>query len=631
MGYISDELIETVRLQSDIVEVVSRYVQLKKKGKYFTGSCPFHQDSTPSFTVTPDKQIFHCFGCNTGGNVFKFLMLKENLTFVEAVSQLAQQAGIAIPVNESPHEREKEHRWSRLRQINSLAMDYFFNICQRHDAAAGARKYLTGRGLSREILERFQVGYALPGWDSLLSHLKGKGYQSQEVAEAGLAIKTEKGKYYDRFRQRIILPVWDAAGRVVGFGGRVLDQSLPKYINTPETALFNKGRLLYGLHQARSAIREKGYVIIMEGYMDVITAHHYGITNAVASLGTSLTRDQGKLMMNYNRNIVLAYDADAAGVAATMRSLDLLQELGCLVRVVKIPDGKDPDEFLRKHGYQPWENLIDQAPSLIEYKLQQAFNNRPVKTVSDKLEIMHQVFPSVAGLKSEVEVEESLKAITRFLNSSPEAVRGEFKRFKAIKGKKWSNTDDIVKIKHNRINDTKKASAREKAEAGLLRLILEEPSLVAIVMEKLGPVPFSINSYYKLLQKVQEAFNRPVYQPAELFNYLGDDEQTLLSYLLTREIPGEDRVQMINSYVEFISRCNRQERRRMLLQKINEAEKSGEHWLYHNLWNEYILLRGIAEAERLGDRERTASLLQEYQQYLKKDTWKHPREGSDGS
>lgn len=629
MGLISAEVIETVRLRSDIVEVVSRYVQLKKKGKYFTGSCPFHQDRTPSFTVTPDKQIFHCFGCNTGGNVFRFLMLKENLTFVEAVSLLAQQAGIAIPSNESPAEREREHWWSRLRQINSLAMDYFFYICQYHDAAAGARKYLADRGLSREILERFKVGYALPDWGSLLLYLKEKGYQAQEVAEAGLAIKTENGKYYDRFRQRVILPVWDATGRVVGFGGRVLDRSLPKYINTPETALFSKGHLLYGLHLARGAIRKKGFVIIMEGYMDVITAHRYGITNTVASLGTSLTREQGKLLMNYNRNIVIAYDADAAGVAATMRGLDLLQELGCQVRVVNMPDGKDPDEFLQKQGYQSWENLIDQAPSLIEYKLQQAVSKKQVRTISDKLEVMRQVFPSLSVINSEVEVEEHLKAMAGLLNASPEAITGEFKKYKETAGKKWTNSDSIVKTKHNILSDTKKPNAREKAEAGLLRLIIEDPSLVVTVLGKLGPEPFSSNNYHKLFKQVQKAINKPVYQLAELFNYLEDEEQTLLSYILTLEIPGENREQVVSDYIEYISRCNRQERRMILLQEISKAEKSGSHW--HDLWSEYILLRGIAEAERLGDRERTAVLLQEYRQLINIDKWKHPREGSDGS
>jgi len=631
VGLIPDEVIETVRLRSDIVEVVSRYVQLKKKGKYYTGSCPFHQDRKPSFTVTPDKQIFHCFGCNTGGNVFKFLMLKENLTFIEAVGLLAQKAGIALPSADSPAEREKERRRDRLRQINNLAKDYFCYIFQHHDAAEEARRYLAGRGLTREVLERFQVGYALPEWGSLLGFLSEKGYRPQEVVEAGLALKNESGRYYDRFRDRVMFPIWDATGRVTGFGGRVLGDSIPKYINTPETPLFSKGHILYGLHLARGAIREKGYVIIVEGYMDVIAAHRYGSTNTVASLGTSLTREQGRLLMNYSRNVVIAYDSDAAGVAATMRGLDLLQELGCHVRVVMIPEGKDPDDFLQRQGYRAWEDLVEQAPSLIEYKLQQAVSKKTIRTVFDKLEVMRHVFPNLIGIKSEIEVEESLKTMARLLNSTPETVSGEFKRFRAGLGKKWTNPDNIVNTKHNILNTKKKLSAREKAEAGLLRVVLEDPSLVEMVLEKLGEDPFNNIYYKKIFKHILKMCKQPGYQPAELFNYLEDEEQALLSHLLTTEIPGESQVQTMEDCMEAIIRCNRHERRVALLNEISEAEKSGNHELYNILWREYVILRGIAEAERVGDRDRITRLLQEYRQFVNIDTWKHPREGSDGS
>lgn len=628
MGFIPDEIIETVRLRSDIVEVVSRYVQLKKKGKYFTGSCPFHHDQAPSFTVTPDKQIFHCFGCSAGGDVFKFLMLKDNLTFFEAVGVLAQQAGIALPSTESPAQREKERRGVGLRQINSLAKDFFHHILQHHDAAA-ARQYLAGRGLYPEVLERFQIGFALPGWDSLLKFLGKKGFRPQEVAEAGLAIKNEAGRYYDRFRNRVIFPIWDTLGRVVGFGGRVLDDSLPKYMNTPETPFFSKGRTLYGLHLARPAIREKGCVVVVEGYMDVVTAHLHGVTNAVASLGTALTAEQGKLLMNYSRDVIIAYDADTAGVAATMRGLDLLQELGCQVRVVSIPDGKDPDDFLKRHGYQSWEELINRSPSLIEYKLQQATALRPVKTVADKLEVMRQVFPNLA-LKGEVEKEEGLKAVARALNLSWETVAGEFKRFGVNSGKKWTNPDNIAKTKHTIVGKEERLDARGKAEAGLLRLVLEDPSLGAMILDEFGNDTFKHPRYKKIFNYCMEAANRPVYRPAEIFNHLEDEDQTVLSLLLTQEIPGENLVQIMKGYVESISRSNRQERREMLLKEISETEKSGNSGLYHNLLCELMILQGIAEAEKVGDHGRIERLLQEYRQFLKSNNWKHPREGSDG-
>jgi DNA primase len=629
VGFIPDEIIEAVRLRSNIIEVVSRYVQLKKTGKNYTGICPFHRERTPSFTVTPEKQIFYCFGCGAGGDVFQFLMLKNNLNFYEAVSFLAEQAGITIPAGTNPVQKEMDREREGLRRINSLAKDYFRYTLQHHDDADLARQYLAGRELTPEVLDLFQVGFALAGWEHLLGFLGKQGFRPEEMAKAGLVVKKLSGGYYDRFRSRIILPIWDATGRVIGFGGRVLDDSQPKYMNTPETPFFSKGRNLYGLHLARAAVREKGCIVVMEGYMDVITAHLHGVTNAVASLGTALTEEQGRLLMNYSKNVVIAYDADAAGVAATIRSLDLLQELGCQVSVLSIPDGKDPDDYLRKHGYQAWERLIDTAPSLIEYKLRQSTAARGVKTVSDKLEIINQVLPNISGLKSEVEKEEGLKAIARELNLSWETVAGEFKRFKTNTGKKWRNPDDIVKSKHTIVNKEEKMDARSKAESVLLRLVLENPDLGKTIVDKMGQAPFKNKSYQKLYEHCMKVAKGPLYQPVEIFKDLDDDERGLLSFLLTQGIPGEDPVQIMNLYVESINRCLRQERRENLLKEINKVEKTGNNWLYNGLLHELMILKRIDEAERDGDQGRIDQLLQEYRQ-LESNNWKYPREGIDG-
>lgn len=625
MGYIPDEEIEAVRLRTDIVDVISRHVQLKKKGKYYTGFCPFHRERSPSFTVTPEKQIFHCFGCNTGGNVFKFLMLIEGLTFVEAVKALAQQAGINLSLTESPLEREKQHKIAQVRQINHLAGEYFSNILKNHRAAAAARAYLTERGLSQEVLERFQIGFSLPDWSALLKFMERQGLSAQAVVEAGLALKNESGKYFDRFRGRIMFPIWDVAGRVIGFGGRAPHQGEPKYLNSPETALFNKGQLLYGLHLAGSSIKDRGYVVIMEGYLDVITAHRLGVTNAVASLGTSLTKEQGRLLMSHSRNVVIAYDADTAGVAATLRALELLQEIGCQVRIVHIPDGKDPDEFLRKHGYQAWESLVNQALPLIEYMLRQAAANKPVRIVAEKLEVMRQVFPYVTKANTGIEREENLKVISRFLGLSAEAVAAEFKRFDVNLRKKWVNSDNTVNTKHNTlVSKDSKLNSRGKSETGLLRLLLEEPSLTDVVVEELGAEPFERKSYNNIFHQVLIASKKPSYQPAELFSYLEDEEQTLLSYLLTLDIPGENRPQIMNGYVDSIHRCARQERREVLIKEIAEAERQGDRHLYARLWQEYVILRGIVEAERVGVHDRVAELLKEYRQFLTTDALKAP-------
>lgn len=624
MGFIPDEIIETVRLRSDILHVVSRYVQLKKAGKNYTGSCPFHDDRTPSFTVTPDKQIFHCFGCNVGGDVFKFLMLKEGLTFFEAVQTLAEQAGIVLPADDSPAARKRDARRESLKKINNLAKDFFIKNLQHHEAAA-ARNYLQGRGLSPEVLERFQIGFALPGWQTLLEYLGKKGFQQQDIVEAGLAVKAETGRCYDRFRNRVMFPIWDAAGRVVGFGGRVLDETLPKYLNSPETAFFSKGRTLYGLYQARQHIREKGYVVIVEGYMDVITAHQYGATNTVASLGTALTVEHGRILMNYSRNVVIAYDADAAGVAATIRGLDILQELGCEVSVVSIPDGKDPDDYLRQYGLGPWEELIRHASSLIEYKLRYAVEKGNVRTVADKLEVLRQVFPSLVK-KSGVEREEGLKKITRALNLSWETVAGELKRFEENLSKKWTNPDKIVKNTHTIIRKEGKFDARGKSESVLLRLVLEDPSLAETIRAEIGEFPFKNHNYQRIFKNCLELYNKPGYRPEGLFNILDNDDQNLLSHILTLDIPEENPIKILKSYIDSINRCIRQERREEILKEIRDLEKSGNSNIYNDLLRELVILKGIDEAEKAGDQDRAAGFLNEYKKFYNGN---HHREGRD--
>lgn len=627
MGLIPDEIIETVRLRSDIVYVVSRYVQLKKKGKNFTGSCPFHDDRTPSFTVTPEKQIFHCFGCNVGGDVFKFLMLKENLSFYEAVKSLAEQAGVVIPEDDNPAAHKRDARRESLKQLNNLAKEFFVKNLQHHEAAA-ARRYLEGRGLSTEVLERFQMGFARPGWQVLLDYLGQKGFKAQDIVEAGLAVKGETGRIYDRFRNRVMFPIWDASGRVVGFGGRVLDDTPPKYLNSPETAFFNKGRILYGLHQARQSIREKGYVIIVEGYMDVITAHQYGITNTAASLGTAFTVEHGRLLMNYSRNVVIAYDADAAGIAATIRGLDVLQDLGCEVSVVSIPDGKDPDDFLRRYGVEPWEELIRRSSSLIEYKLRHAAGKGNVRTVAEKLEVMSQVFPSLAS-KGGVEKEEGLKKIARTLNLSWETVAGELKRFEEKLSKKWTNPDKNVKNMHTIIRKEEKMDARGKSEAVLLRLVLDDPSLGEIIQAEISEVPFKNHNYQRIFENCLELYNKPGYRPEGMFNVLDNEDQNLLSQLLTLDIPGENLDKIVKSYIDSINRCVRQERREEILEEIRDLEKTGDSSLYNDLLRELVVLKGIDEAEKAGDHARAADYLNEYKKFSNFNNGKHLGEGRE--
>jgi DNA primase len=296
-GYVPEEIVENIRLRADIVQIISDYVTLQKKGRNYVGHCPFHQENDPSFTVTPDKQIFYCFGCNAGGNVFKFIMLQHNLTFPEAVKMLGERVGVAVPDGYSPQMRERLRREEKAWKVNALARDFFQSILLQHPEAAAAREYIKVRGITGEVIKDFGLGYALSSWDALIKFMHGKGIGVPELLEVGLAASGER-KAYDRFRSRLMFPIADARGRVAGFGGRVLGDGLPKYLNTAETEYFSKGKILYGLDRARQAIGEAGYVIITEGYMDAIAVHQFGMANAVASLGTSMTQEHGRLLLN---------------------------------------------------------------------------------------------------------------------------------------------------------------------------------------------------------------------------------------------------------------------------------------------------------------------------------------------
>lgn len=584
-GLIPEEFIESVRLATDIVQLVSEYVRLEKRGKNYVGSCPFHQERDPSFTVSSSKQIFYCFGCGAGGNVFKFLMLCENLTFPEAVHRLAARAGIPLPVFTGHTVQFRTQLQERAWEVNCMARDFYRHYLNHHPEAGPARSYLERRGLSRETQEIFELGFAPPGWGSLLHFLTTRNCSKEEVVNLGLAVTGDRGRPYDRFRNRLIFPICNPQGRVIGFGGRVLDDdSQPKYLNTPETIVFNKGQVLYGLHLARPAIREEGFAIIMEGYMDVITAHQYGIRNAVASLGTSLTVEQGKLLLRYTKDVVIAYDADAAGVAATLRGLDLLQNLGCRVKVVTVPEGKDPDEYIRQHGKEKWQRLVERAESLLDYKLRRAIEKGDTTPA-----ILAQVLPNLASMPGELEREEGIKQVAARLSLSWEGVRDALRHFLKNEGKKWSIPDKIAKKTHNIMKNS--PDVRFRAEYTLIQLLLEQPYRLPDVRRDLGesfPRDAGLLQIYRLL--CRESFTTGI-NPAGWMDQLDEAGQQLLGRLLVEKIPGGDPVQIINDLKSTIKRIDRQELKVRLVQEL-------------------------AEAERVRDQDRTAWILNQLQQLL---------------
>ena len=373
---IPEHIIEKVKEENDIVDIISDVVRLKRSGRNYSGLCPFHHEKTPSFSVSPDKQIFKCFGCGETGNVISFVMKNKSMTFPEAVGYLADRANITLEFEDkkqSKVQRKKENIY----KINTLMGRYYYNNLSQNKIA---KEYFFRRGITENILKKFGLGYSIDGWQNAVNYLKRLGINEELMLETGFVIKSDKGRIYDRFRNRVMFPVFDHNGKVIGFGGRVLDDSKPKYLNSPETMLFQKGTNLYGLNFAIKGGLLNKEVIMVEGYMDCISLHQYGITNAVASLGTALTEKQSRLLKRYVDKVIIAYDADMAGQMATLRGLEILKEAGLEVSVLNIPMGKDPDEFIRANGKDAFLSLVKNSEKLMDYKLRKAkeglnFNN----------------------------------------------------------------------------------------------------------------------------------------------------------------------------------------------------------------------------------------------------------------
>lgn len=394
---ISEEILEKVKEQNDIVDVISESVRLKRSGRNFSGLCPFHNEKSPSFSVSQDKQIYKCFGCGESGNVITFVMKNKNMPFVEAVKYLADRVNITIESDKgriSPTAKKRE----LLYKVNVEAARFFYSNLR---LTKEAKEYFFNRGIKEDTIKRFGLGFAKDSWNNLLFHLRKLGFKDDLLLEAGLVSTSERtGNKYDRFRNRVIFPVFDYRGKVIGFGGRVLDDSKPKYLNSPETLVFQKGTNLYGLNFAIKSKMQERYFIIVEGYMDLITLHQYGITNVVASLGTALTTNQARLLRRYADKVIISYDADIAGQAATMRGLDILKDAGFDVRVLSIPQGKDPDEYVRSNGKDAFIKLINGAESLIDYRLKKAEEGINLKDSNDLVRYGKRVTEILASVNS---------------------------------------------------------------------------------------------------------------------------------------------------------------------------------------------------------------------------------------
>ena len=428
--FVPPEIIDEIRSKADIVEIISEYVTLKRQGKNYVGLCPFHLEDTPSFSVSPDRQIFYCFGCQKGGNIVNFVMEQDNLTLPEAAEKLAAKVGVTIPETDGDHlDMVRQSQLRRLGEMHEIAADFFQANLAHPQIGKDAQDYLDNRQITREMVNDFQLGFVSDAWDGLKQHLLAKGFDEGEMEKAGLVVQSQKGTFYDRFRNRLMFPIRDYRGKVIAFGGRVMGSELPKYLNSPETAIFNKSQNLYGIQLAAGAIRQNDEAVIMEGYMDVIAARQFGIKNAVASLGTAFTPDQGRLLKRYSANVLISYDADTAGAKATSRGLEILHHLGFRVRVISLPNGKDPDEFLHRYNSAAWHQLVqNKAQSYLEYKLQIAGSKYNLGTIEGKADLVKEILPDIAKIKSQVEKDQYIKLMGRMLDIPEASIYADLRR-----------------------------------------------------------------------------------------------------------------------------------------------------------------------------------------------------------
>jgi DNA primase len=495
--YYPDEIIDEVRQGNDIVDVVGQYVHLKRQGANYFGLCPFHNEKSPSFSVSPDKQIFYCFGCGKGGNVITFVMEYENCTFPEAVKELADRAGIRLPEAEYSEEaRKKEERRAQLYAVNREAATYYYRML-RSPAGGVGLKYFEDRKLTAETMNRFGLGFANGSSSDLVRHLKGKGFADDLILEAGVAAFDEKRGMHDKFWNRVIFPIQDVQNRVIGFGGRVMGDGKPKYLNSPETPIFDKGHNLYALHLAKRSRTEQ--FILCEGYMDVISMHQAGFSQAVASLGTSFTTGQALVLKRYAKEVLLAYDSDGAGVAAALRNSEILAQAGMRCRMVDLRPYKDPDEFMKGLGHEEFQKRIDNAENAFFYKLRQAESRFSMSDPASRTDFCREAARELCRFDDDIERENYIKAVAEKYFIDAEALRKMVGSY-ALAGSTQAPVPVVRPAKTTgpaeengeaKVKRSPGSEAAYRAQKYLLTWMLESPGLYRQVTGFLQPADFT--------------------------------------------------------------------------------------------------------------------------------------------
>ena len=588
----SDDLIDDIKNSNDIVDIISQYVILKRSGRNFFGLCPFHKEKTPSFSVSPDKQIFHCFGCGAGGNVIHFISKIENVDFRESLEILAERAGIKLPTLDGAIDNKRQELKEKVYQINKDAALFYHDTLYKPTSKL-AQEYIKRRKLDNKTLKTYTIGYA-EGNSNLYRFLKDKNYTDEEILASDLVNKMGNS-FVDRFKNRLIFPIQDVRNRYIAFGGRVLDNSLPKYINSPENLVYSKARNLYGLNIAKNSKTEN--LIIVEGYMDVVSLHQRGIENVVASCGTALTEAQGRLLRKYSQKVIISYDSDGAGQAATLRGLEILSNLGCDIRILQMEGAKDPDEYVIKYGNGRFNNLVDNAISLIEFKVKVLKKDLNSDNVNDKIKFLNEIAKLVSTVDNRIEQEVYIDKISREYNISKEAIYAEISKLSYSKnqGKKTleSNYRKTIVKKNSVLPE-----ALEKRENMIIALLLDgKESVYKEIKGILSPEDFKKEENKKIMQKLYEEFEKGNSNINNILEVFNDNEEiiSILTSIMADDYEIRDDKKAIEDLINNYKKERLMNRKKEIIDELNDKDIDNEEItkLEHELQEVIIKLTQI--------------------------------------
>ena len=517
--YFSEDLIEEVRMKNDIVDVISGYVKLQKKGSSYFGLCPFHNEKSPSFSVSRQKQMYYCFGCGAGGNVFTFIMEYENFTFVEALKMLAERAGVELPEMEySKEAKEKADLRATLLEINKLAAKYFYAQLKSQSGSVGYQ-YLKKRGLSEETITAFGLGYSNKYSDDLYRYLKTKGYSDTLLAKAGLISIDEKNGVYDKCWNRVMFPIMDVNNHVIGFGGRVMGDAKPKYLNSPETEVFDKSRNLYGLNRARTS--RKSYFLICEGYMDVISLHQAGFTNAVASLGTALTTGHASLIKRYVNEVYLTYDSDEAGTKAALRAIPILREAGISAKIIRMEPYKDPDEFIKNRGAEAFEERIAKARNGFMFSIEVLEKQFDMNSPEGKTAFYNEVARRLGEFEEEIERNNYIEAVAEKYQVGYENLRKLVAKMAIQSGLAKPAEKPRATVDKTR----SKEDGNLQSQKILLTWLIENEKIFGQIRKYISPNDFTKELYRTVAELLYEQYEAGILNPAKVMNHFTDEEE----------------------------------------------------------------------------------------------------------